>query len=253
MLLPIGDEPNPRHFPVMTVALIVVNVAAYLLVALPLSMQRPDPGDPLLAEYLRAVLPHLPPGTSPQDVMQQITAYDLVVYRWGFRPNAPSPVTLLTAMFLHGGLMHLFGNMLYLWIYGNNVEDRLGKAAYLFWYLATGIAATLFFMAFNLGSPLPLVGASGAISGVLGFYFVWFPRNIVKLWIFLFPFYMGVVRVRATYVLVVYLVLDNLLPFLLVPAGGGGVAHGAHIGGFIAGALVALILGRTPSRGPEAS
>lgn len=245
MFLPIGDEPNPRHFPVMTVALIVVNVATYLLITLPLGMQRPDPGDPALAEYLRAVLPHLPAGTSPQQVLQQMTAYDLVVYRWGFRPDAASPVTLMTAMFLHGGLIHLAGNMLYLWIYGNNVEDRLGMPAFLFWYLATGIAATLFFMVFNLGSPLPLVGASGAISGVLGFYFVWFPRNIVKMWVFLFPFYIGVVRIRAMYVLLVYLVLDNLLPFLVVPQA-GGVAHGAHIGGFIAGALVALVFGRTP-------
>jgi rhomboid family protein len=247
MFLPIGDEPNPTHLPVMTVVLIAVNVAVYLLITLPLGMRPPDPADPALAEYLRAVMPHLPPGTSPQNVLQQMSAYDLVVYRWGFRPDAPSLVTLFTAMFLHGGLMHLAGNMLYLWIYGNNVEDRLGMAAHLFWYLVTGIAATLFFMAFNLGSPLPLVGASGAISGVLGFYFIWFPRHIVKVWVFLFPFYIGVVRIRATFVLVAYLVLDNLLPFLLVPEG-GGVAHGAHIGGFIAGTLVALMLGRTPRR-----
>ncbi len=247
MFLPIGDEPNPHHLPVMTVVLIAVNVAIYLLITLPLGMRPPDPADPALAEYLRAVLPHLPPGTSSREVLQQISAYDLVVYRWGFRPNAPSLVTLITAMFLHGGLMHLVGNMLYLWIYGNNVEDRLGMGAYLFWYLATGIAATLVFTAFNLGSPLPLVGASGAISGVLGLYFIWFPRHIVKMWVLLFPFYVGVVRIRATFVLVAYLVLDNLLPFLLVPEG-GGVAHGAHIGGFIAGTLVALLLGRTPRR-----
>jgi membrane associated rhomboid family serine protease len=247
MFLPIGDEPNPPRFPVMTVALIAVNVAIYLLITLPLGMRAPDPGDPALSEYLRAVLPHLPPGTSPQDVVQQMSAYDLVVYRWGFRPNAPSVVTLITAMFLHGGMVHLFGNMLYLWVYGNNVEDRLGMVAYLIWYLATGIAATLFFTAFNLGSPLPLVGASGAISGVLGFYLIWFPRHIVKVWVLLFPFYVGVVRIRATFVLVVYLVLDNLLPFLLVPRD-AGVAHGAHIGGFIAGTLVALILRRRPRR-----
>ena len=128
MFLPIGDEPNPRHLPVMTIVLIAVNVAIYLLITLPLGMRPPDPADPLLAEYLRAVMPHLPPGTSPQQVLQQMSSYDLVVYRWGFRPNAPSLVTLITAMFLHGGLMHLVGNMLYLWIYGNNVEDRLGMA-----------------------------------------------------------------------------------------------------------------------------
>jgi membrane associated rhomboid family serine protease len=243
LFLPIADEPNPHHFPAMTVALIAINVAVYLLVSLPLSMRPPNPADPALAEYLRALLPHLPPGTSPQEVLQQMSAYDLVVYRWGFRPAAPSPVTLVTAMFLHGGLMHLFGNMLYLWIYGNNVEHRLGIPAYLFWYLATGIAATLFHTLFNAGSPMPLVGASGAISGVLGFYLVWFPHNTVKVWVFLFPIYMGMVHISATIVLVGYLLLDNLLPFLVAP-GGGGVAHGAHIGGFIAGAIVALILRR---------
>ena len=250
MFLPIGDEPNPKHLPVMTVALIAANVAVYLLITLPLGMRPPNPADPAVAEYLRAVLSHLPPGTSPGEVLQQMSAYDVVVYRWGFRPAAPSPVTLITAMFLHGGLMHLVGNMLYLWIYGNNVEHRLGMAGYLFWYLATGIAATLFHTAFNLGSPIPLVGASGAISGVLGFYLVWFPRHIVKVGVFLFPFYVGVVQVSATFVLVAYLFIDNVLPFLLAPAG-AGVAHGAHIGGFIAGALAALMLGRTPRRARE--
>ena len=243
MFLPIADEPNPHHFPAMTVALIAINVAVYLLVSLPLSMRPPDPADPALAEYLRALLPHLPPGTSPREVLEQMSAYDLVVYGWGFRPAAPSLVTLLTAMFLHGGLMHLFGNMLYLWIYGKNVEHRLGIPAYLFWYLATGICATLFHTLFNAGSPIPLVGASGAISGVLGFYLVWFPHHTVRLFLFLFPFYVGTVRLSATLVLVLYLILDNLLPFLIAPEG-AGVAHGAHIGGFLAGMAVAWLMRR---------
>ncbi|MCW5621353.1 MAG: rhomboid family intramembrane serine protease [Burkholderiales bacterium] len=241
MFLPIGDEPNPHHVPVMTVAIIAVNVAVYLLLTLPLSMRPPDPADPLLAEYLRVLLPNLPPGTSQQQVLGHMSAYDLVVYQWGFRADAPRVTTLLAAMFLHGGFMHLFGNMLYLWIYGNNVEHRLGAWPYLFWYLATGIAATLFHALFNLGSPIPLVGASGAISGVLGFYLVWFPRHVVKVWMFLFPFYVGVVQISATVVLIMYLVLDNLLP-MLAGGGAGGVAHGAHIGGFIAGMAVAALI-----------
>jgi membrane associated rhomboid family serine protease len=232
----------------MTVALIGINIAVYLLVSLPLSMRPPDPTDPALAEYLRALLPHLPPGTSPREVLQQISAYDLVVYGWGFRPAAPNLVTLVTAMFLHGGLMHLIGNMLYLWIYGNNVEHRLGAAAYVFWYLLTGAAAALFQMAFSLGSSIPMVGASGAISGVLGFYLVWFPRHVVKVWVFLFPFYMGVVQIGATFVLIMYLVFDNIVPFVVGQGQGGGVAHGAHIGGFIAGMAAAFLLGRRPGR-----
>ncbi len=147
-------------------------------------------------------------------------------------------------MFMHGGFIHLFGNMLFLWIYGDNVEKRLGKLAYLFWYLATGAAATLFHALLAGGSPIPLVGASGAISGILGFYFVWFPHNQVRLWVFLFPFFMNVIQLSARIVLGMYLVMDNVLPYLFSSGGGGGVAHGAHIGGFVVGLLVALVMGR---------
>jgi membrane associated rhomboid family serine protease len=108
--------------------------------------------------------------------------------------------------------------------------------------LLTGVAAALFQMAFSLGSSIPMVGASGAISGVLGFYLVWFPRHVVKVWVFLFPVYMGVVQIGATFVLIMYLVLDNIVPFLIMHSQGGGVAHGAHIGGFIAGMAAAFVL-----------
>ena len=104
-------------------------------------------------------------------------------------------------MFLHAGFLHLFGNMLFLWIYGDNVEHRLGHVPYLFWYLATGVAATLFHMLGASGSQIPLVGASGAISGMLGFYFVWFPRNQVRLLWLLPPFVMQVFEVPARLVL----------------------------------------------------
>ena len=237
MFIPIGDEPNPNQLPVMTVALIAVNVAVFLLLCLPLSMRPASPADPLLAEYLRSLAPLLRPGTS----MSQVSAYDLVVFRYGFRPAAPSWVALFSSMFLHGGLLHVAGNMLYLWIFGNNVEARLGPLRFLFWYLVTGVAAVALHAVINLRSPVPLVGASGAISGVLGFYLLWFPRNVVKVWVFLFPFYIGVVRIGAVWMLGTYLLLDNLLPFLIAPAS-GGVAHGAHIGGFLAGAAAAWIM-----------
>jgi membrane associated rhomboid family serine protease len=243
MFFPVGDEPNPSdHLPAATIAIIAANVAVFVLVALPLSMRAPDPGDPALAEYVHALLPLLPPGTSVQQVLQQMSAYDLVLFRWGFRASHPTLITLVSGMFLHAGFMHLAGNMLYLWVYGNNVEHRLGVLPFVFWYLATGVAATLFQTLFNLGSPIPLVGASGAISGVLGFYLVWFPRNTVRLFVFLFPFYVGMVHVSAMLVLALYLILDNILPFI-VAQGASGVAHGAHIGGFVAGMLVALLMG----------
>jgi hypothetical protein len=134
--------------------------------------------------------------------------------------------------------------MLFLWIYGDNVEYRLGRLPYLLAYMVTGIAATLFFALFARNSAVPLVGASGAISGILGFYFLWFPHNTVRLFVFLFPFFMNTVAVGARLVLGLYLVMDNLLPFLLSSGGGGGVAHGAHIGGFVAGLAGAWLIDR---------
>jgi membrane associated rhomboid family serine protease len=236
MFLPLGDEPNPRGVPVVTYTLIGINVAVFLFVTLPLSAVRPALDDPALWEYLNAIGPELSGRSAVERLALQTSAYDLVVFSYGFRPVDPSVVALLTSLFLHGGFMHLAGNMLFLWIYGDNVEYRLGRARYLVAYLGTGFLATLSHAVLDFGSAIPMVGASGAISGVLGFYFVWFPRNRVRLWIMLFPFFMNVIYAPARLVLGMYLVIDNLLPFLATRgAGGGGVAYGAHIGGFLGG------------------
>ena len=236
MFLPLGDEPNPRGVPWVTYGLIAANTAVYLLVSLPLSAVRPDVGDPALARYIGVLLEQLGGQLSAAELLGQVSAYDLVVFTHGFRPADPVVTALFTSMFLHAGFMHLAGNMLFLWIYGDNVEHRLGPFRYLLAYLATGVAATLFHTAFDAGSELPLVGASGAISGVLGFYFIWFPHNRVRLWIALFPFFMQVVRWPARVVLAVYLFIDNVMPFLIAQGmEGGGVAYGAHIGGFLGG------------------
>jgi membrane associated rhomboid family serine protease len=236
MFLPLGDEPNPRGVPVVTYTLIGLNIAVFLFVTLPLSAVRPALDDPALAEYLRAIGPRLSGRMELAALLQQVSAYDLVVFSYGFRPADPSVIALLTALFLHGGFMHLAGNMLFLWIYGDNVEHRLGPARYLVAYLGTGVLATLSHAVLDLESTVPMVGASGAISGVLGFYFIWFPRNRVRLWIMLFPIFMNVVYAPARLVLGMYLIVDNLLPFLVTRgAGGGGVAYGAHIGGFLGG------------------
>ena len=243
MILPLGDAPNPRGTPAVTWVLIGLNVAIYVLVTIPLSGQAPDPRNPLLTEYLRLIAERQP--NLPAAVLQQISAYDLFVYRWGFRPVDPSLTTLFLSMFLHGGFAHLAGNMLFLWIYGDNVEHRLGAGRFLLAYLGTGIAATLFHMVFDPESRLPMVGASGAISGVLGFYFLWFPRNQVRLLVFLFPFLMDVILVPARLLLGFYLVVDNLLPFLITRGTGlGGVAYGAHIGGFVAALAAGWLLDR---------
>ncbi len=245
MILPLGDAPNPRGTPFVTYALILVNCAVFVLITLPLSVRVPDPNDPALLEYLRTVAGTLPRPVPLEELLRHISAYDLFVFRYGFRPAAPTLATLFTAMFLHAGFMHLFGNMLFLWIYGDNVEHRLGRLPFLFWYVGTGMMATVFYTLFDLDSPLPLIGASGAISGVLGFYFIWFPRNTVRLLFILFPFFMNVITVPARLVLGFYLLVDNLLPFLIARGmEGGGVAYGAHIGGFLGGLTAAWFMNR---------
>jgi membrane associated rhomboid family serine protease len=223
VFFPIGDTPNPRFTPWVNWALIAINVVVFVAFTIPLSAQ-------------------------PADLM---TAYDAFVLDHGYKPGAPSLRDLFSAMFLHAGLTHLFGNMLFLWIYGDNVEHRLGRLRYLLVYLLTGAAATLGFAALAGDSMTPLIGASGPISGVLGLYFVFFPRNRVKVFIFLFPFIMRVFFIPARIVLGLYLVLDNLLP-LLVSGVGGGIAHGAHIGGFVAGLVlgVSALRLRIPSPWP---
>src|SRR6266511_154286 len=194
---------------------------------------------------------------TPARLARETSAFDLFVFTHGFRPSNPTPASLIFCMFLHSGFLHLAGNMLFLWIYGDNVERRLGLLRYLFWYLATGSVATLFHALWAHDSPIPLVGASGAISGILGFYFLWFPRNRVRVLWFLPPFLMQVFEIPARIVLGVYLVLDNLLPFVLAGAT-EGVAYGAHIGRFLAGLAMAWFTDRrridaSPEDVPEAA
>lgn len=238
MLLPVGDTPNPRGRAYVNYCLIALNLAVFGLVTLPQSLAPPDLNDPLLLDYLRAI--GAQGGVPVRSILEHVSAYDLLVFRYGFRPGDPSLLTLFSAMFLHAGWMHLAGNMLFLYIYGDNVEHRLGRRNYLLVYLGTGIAATLFFAIFVPGSQVPLIGASGAISGVLGCYFIWFPRNRIKVFVFLFPFLMNTVLVPARWVLGFYLLVDNLIPLLVNGGGGSGVAHGAHLGGFLAGGALAL-------------
>jgi membrane associated rhomboid family serine protease len=246
MFLPISDAPNPKGVPFATWTLLALNVAAFLLINVPLGAQRADVNDPEFREYVEFLSQQVGDRATLNEIARQTSAYDLFVFKHGYRPAQGTLPDLLFAMFLHGGFMHLFGNMLFLWIYGDNVERRLGMIPFVLWYLATGAAATLFHAAIFSSSDVPLVGASGAISGVLGFYFVWFPRNTVRVLAFLPPFLMQVFSIPARFVLGVYLFLDNVVPFLF--AGASGVAHGAHIGGFLAGGLVAWVMDRRGTR-----
>jgi membrane associated rhomboid family serine protease len=153
-------------------------------------------------------------------------------------------------MFVHGGLMHFAGNMLYLWIFGDNVEDRMGHGRFLAFYLLCGAGAALAQVAVSPGSVVPMVGASGAIAGVMGGYFVLYPRSRV---LTLFPFPLMLFELPAVYLLGLWFVMQFLsgLGSLSVPAAegelAGGVAFWAHIAGFAMGALLVLLL-RRPER-----
>lgn len=244
MFLPIGDTPNPRGFVAwVTWLLIAVNVAVYLFLTLPLGFTPADPSDPAWAELASRVVETAPAGVDPRAILASLTSWDLFVERHGFQPGRPEAADLFSAMFMHANLAHLFGNMLFLWIYGDNVEHRLGRFGFAALYVGTGLLAT---SAFALVAPdplTPLVGASGAISGVLGSYFVMFPHNRVKVFVFLFPFLMDTFLVPAPIVLGLFVLVDNLLPFL-VSGSVGGVAYGAHLGGFLGGVVVAWLLWR---------
>jgi membrane associated rhomboid family serine protease len=138
------------------------------MITLPLSSTGVDPRDPRVLEYIDAVGPSLPANINPEQFLAHLSAYDLFVFRYGFRPAHPSLTALLASLFLHAGLAHLLGNMLFLWIYGNNVEHRLGTLAYLPAYIVTGVAASSFHAVFDSDSNLPLVGANFAGAVVAG-------------------------------------------------------------------------------------
>ncbi len=243
MFLPIGDSPNLPKTPWVTYGLIIANVLVFAL-SLPQQWTLADRSDPAFQEYVDTLESEGRVSRArASEFESRLSSYDLLVFRHGFRPSEPSAIDAFTAMFLHGGWMHLIGNMLFLWIYGDNVEHRLGPSGFLAIYLLTGLAATAGDGLLRFGSGVPSVGASGAISGVLGLYFAWFPRNRVRVWVFLFPFFADVIELPARLVLGMYLVLDNLLP-LLLSGGAGGVSYGAHIGGFFAGWGLALPLAR---------
>jgi len=145
----------------------------------------------------------------------------------------PPEATVFTSMFMHGGLLHLAGNLLYLWIFGDNVEDAMGHGRFLVFYLACGIAAALAQALPDPDSTIPMIGASGAISGVLGAYLLLYPRARVLVLIPL-GFFSQIVHLPAVFVLGLWFVLQ-LVSSLLADAAQGGVAFGAHIGGFVAG------------------
>jgi membrane associated rhomboid family serine protease len=169
--------------------------------------------------------------------------------RWGLLPGHPTPVSFLTAMFLHGSPWHLLGNMWFLHLFGDNVEDKLGRAAYLVLYLGWGCLASGAFLLFAGGGSAPLVGASGAISGVMGAYVVFFPRARIRMiwWllVFILPFALPAIAVVGMYL------LQDVFLGLLGAGRMDNVAHAAHIGGMLTGIATALVLKPWLRRGSE--
>jgi rhomboid family protein len=166
-------------------------------------------------------------------------AHGIVQERTRFLANPAGDVpTLFTSMFMHGGWLHLGGNMLYLWIFGDNVEDRFGHTTFIVFYLVCGLAATFAQLAFSLGSHVPNLGASGAIAGVLGAYILLFPRGSVRV-------LQGrrVIQVPALIVIGLWIVLQlsSGIGSVASPAESGGVAYMAHVGGFAAGLVLAFV------------
>ena len=161
----------------------------------------------------------------------------------GWTPPLPAAAAAFTSMFLHGGWMHLIGNMLYLWIFGNNVEDAVGHGKFVLFYLVWVIAAAMTQGLANPASTVPMVGASGAIGGVLGAYLLLYPRAKVLVLIPL-GFFTQLMRIPALFVLGFWFVLQFVSQAMAGTQPGGGVAYWAHIGGFVAGALLILVMRR---------
>ena len=205
-MFPVGDDNSQRRtFPYVTTALVVLNVLVFLL--------------------------ELSQGE------KFITDWAFIPARFSDEPGADA-VTILTAMFMHGGWMHLIGNMLFLWIFGDNVEDRIGHVKFLIFYLLAGLAATFAQYYVSSNSAIPNVGASGAIAGVLGAYLLMFPHSRVNV-------LLGrqIVAMPAFAVLGLWILFQIISGFTMSDQRGdvGGIAYMAHIGGFVAGLAMALV------------
>jgi membrane associated rhomboid family serine protease len=223
-MIPLKDNIPSSRIPVITIGLIVVNVLVFLnQLTLP-------PRAAVRFVYLYGLIP------------LEISSGDLMV---------PHPVplygTILTSMFVHGGLFHLAGNMLYLWIFGDNVEDRLGRVRFLLFYLLSGVGAAAAQILSDPHSKLPMVGASGAISGVLGAYLVLYPHARVVTLVF-FGWFVRVIEIPALIVLGFWIVVQLVSGLLTWRVQVGGVAWFAHVGGFVAGLVMVISLRRREAR-----
>lgn len=238
-MIPLYDDVPARKFPVVTVTLIVINVIIFLF---ELAIQAAFGDDALNRLFYEAgVVPAFFSGSARPEafVLPDGAAVP------PFTPLSPV-ITPLTSMFLHGGVAHVMGNMLFLWIFGDNVEDRIGRFRFLLFYLLAGYIAALVHVLSRTDSLLPTVGASGAIAGVMGAYLVGFPK--AKLAVIIPPFFFLRLWVPAFAFLILWFVLQFIGGWFDWASIGdtGGIAFGAHVGGFVVGLLAGWLVRSRP-------
>lgn len=231
-MFPISDENERGHGPAyVTLALIAINVFVFIF----LQGAGTTP-EGLEFTYGYSAVPY--EITTGQDLTEPIPiTVDGQQVELPQEPG-PSPIwlTLLTSIFMHGSWLHLGGNMLFLWIFGDNVEHRIGHVVYLVFYLVVGVIASLAQILVDTGSMIPTLGASGAIAGVLGAYIVMFPTNRVLVFLLRFPMW-----VPAIVAIGIWAVFQFISVIALTGGAGGGVAYMAHVGGFVAGLAAGLL------------
>jgi membrane associated rhomboid family serine protease len=241
-VFPLRDNIPTEHFPIVTVLIIVANCIVYFFLQDGL-LGLPDEGlggDWPVVEY--ATIPY--EVTHPGDVCEATASGAIACegqpgVTGTAGPQPPTWLTLFTAMFMHGSLLHIGGNMLFLWIFGNNVEDAMGPFRFLAFYLLGGLAADAAQILVDTNSMVPTLGASGAVAGVLGGYLLTFPRARVVTVVFII-FFFTILELPAILFLGIWILQQALFAYfdLLQPTGdGGGVAYFAHIGGFVFGLL----------------
>ncbi len=214
-MIPLRDENPTRTTPFVNHALVAINIAVFVYQMI----LGYEGGDTAYMGFVQKL------AVTPSLLLSPST--------WAQTP-IPAPLTLLTSMFVHGGILHLAGNMLYLWIFGDNIEDTLGHLNYVFFYLACGLGAAFSQVIIEPGSTIPMVGASGAIAGVLGAYLVLHSRAQVLTFVFLL-FYIRIMYLPASVLLGIWFAMQL---FSAVTGGGAGVAWYAHVGGFLVGVLL---------------
>ncbi len=249
-MLPIKDNVPTERFPVVTVTLIAINVIVYLLAISHGGSLFGGPDTQEVVKYgaipYALTHPGLHCGIVPTLSGAAVACQGQVGVTGTPVGAIPTWETVFTSMFMHGSILHLAGNMLFLWIFGNNVEDAMGPVKFIAFYLLGGIAALALQVAIDPNSTAPTIGASGAIAGVLGGYIILFPRARVLTFVFLILFF-TVIELPALVLLIIWFAEQAAFGAanLTNPAGGGGgVAYFAHVGGFIFGVLTIRLLAR---------